>query len=168
MTPLPLWPLRLAAQRLADSVARRHPGLFDRLGVHDAKRFLIEPTDLPFLFRLLPRRGRPRIMVERRPWNGSFDARIAGPMAALIGMLHGALDGDALFFSGDLVIEGDTEAVLALRNAVDDAEIDLIGTIAASFGPLGWLLEAPARRLAPYGERLTGVALTRATPGHDA
>jgi predicted lipid carrier protein YhbT len=42
----------------------------------------------------------------------------------LVGMLDGSYDGDALFFSRDLVIEGDTSAVLALRNALDDAEID--------------------------------------------
>ena len=58
------------------------------------------------------------------------DCRIAGQLSALLGLVHGAVDGDALFFSRDLVIEGDTEAALALRNAVDDAELDLSEEIA--------------------------------------
>ena len=52
------------------------------------------------------------------------------------------VDGDALMFSRDLVIEGDVEAVLALRNAIDDAQLDLVTELSAVFGPLG----APARR----------------------
>jgi len=40
-------------------------------------------------------------------------------------MVDGTYDGDALFFSRDLSIEGDTEAVLALRNAIENADLDL-------------------------------------------
>ena len=59
----------------------------------------------------------------------------------LIDLAEGRLDGDALFFSRDLAVEGDTEAVVALRNAVDDAEIDLTADLASMFGPLA----GPAR-----------------------
>jgi predicted lipid carrier protein YhbT len=82
-------------------------------------------------------------------------------------MVHGALDGDALFFSRDIVIEGDTEAVLALRNAVDDAEIDLAAEVAAIAGPASPYVAEIFRRAAPLAERMTGVTLTRsggATP----
>lgn len=167
MTPLPLAPLRLAAQRVVDSVASRHPALFDRMGEQADKTFLLDPLDLPFCLRLRPRRADPRIDVLRRTDPVTFDARIAGPFAALLGMLHGALDGDALFFSRDIIVEGDTEAVLALRNALDDAEIDVLAEFTASLGPLGALAERPARRLAPLAERLTGVSLTRARFEHD-
>lgn len=80
-------------------------------------------------------------------------------------MVHGALDGDALFFSRDILIEGDTEAVLALRNAVDDAEIDLAGEIAAVTRTGGALRFAGrSRAVAPDGgEGAPGVAL--GTPG---
>jgi O2-independent ubiquinone biosynthesis accessory factor UbiT len=50
---------------------------------------------------------------------------LAGGLAALLGLVYGAFDGDALFFSRDLVVEGDTGAMLALRNAIDNAEFDL-------------------------------------------
>ena len=64
-------------------------------------------------------------------------------MLALLGLIDGSYDGDALFFSRDLVVEGDVEAVLALRNAIDDAGVDLVADTAALFGPL-----APQRVLA--------------------
>jgi predicted lipid carrier protein YhbT len=162
LAPLPLFPIAIAAQWLAQSLARRHPGLFARLDTQADKAFLIDPTDLPFVFRLLPRPEQPQLEVLRREHGLPYDARIAAPLAALIGMLHGAFDGDALFFSRDMVIEGDTEAVLALRNALDDAEIDLAVEIAAVLGPLGPLVETSLRGLAGVAGRLTGVALSRA------
>lgn len=162
LRPLPLMPLRLALRRVAESMRDRRPGLFLRLGEHAAKTFLVDPTDLPFVFRLRPRPDRPGVEPRRRADAGPWDARIAGPLAALVGMVHGAYDGDALFFSRDIVIEGDTEAVLALRNALDDAEIDLLAEAAAVLGPAGPALERAARGLAPPISRLTGLALTRA------
>src|SRR3546814_533242 len=95
------WPLR----RMAGCLARRHPALFVRLGRHAASSFLIDPTDLPVAFRLCPQSAACRIEALRKPVRRAWDARIAGPLAALLGMIHGALDGDALFFSRDLLIE---------------------------------------------------------------
>jgi predicted lipid carrier protein YhbT len=80
----------------------------------------------------------------------------------LLGLVHGVYDGDALFFSRDLVIEGDTEAVLALRNAIDNEEIDLAKEAAGLFGPLESLAAGPARKLAELVGGLSGVAFTRA------
>jgi predicted lipid carrier protein YhbT len=159
--PLPLWPLRFVLERLAASLATRRPNLFARLGLHADKVFLVEPVDLPVAFRLTPCPVRPAIEPVRRP-AGRWDARIAGPLAALVGLVHGAFDGDALFFSRDIVVEGDTEAVLALRNALDDAEIDLLAEIATAFRPAGPVLEPYARRLAPAVACLTGLQLARA------
>jgi O2-independent ubiquinone biosynthesis accessory factor UbiT len=161
--PQPL--LQLPLQRVIAAFARRHPAVFGRLGPQASKRFLIDPTDLPFAFRLCPKPPSPRIEVlaktqrplRQRPW----DARIAGPLAALLGMVHGTLDGDALFFSRELVIEGDTEAVLALRNALDDAEIDLVAEAAAAFPPLGPAVEPAVRGFLAAVSRHSGVALTR-------
>jgi predicted lipid carrier protein YhbT len=162
---LPTLPLDLALRRFVTSLADRHPSLFSRLGEQAEKRFLIDPTDLAFGFLLRPDPALPRLEAIKRGADGaietSWDARIAGPLAALVGMVHGALDGDALFFSRDIVIEGDTEAVLALRNAVDDAEIDLVEELAATTGPMAGLVGGAMRRAAPIAERLTGVSLSR-------
>jgi O2-independent ubiquinone biosynthesis accessory factor UbiT len=129
--------------------------MFRRLGDHGQARFVLDPTDLPVSMLLEPRGGQPRIHLSRRKLQG--DARIAGPLAGLLGLVHGAYDGDALFFSRDLGIEGDTAAVLALRNAIDDAELDLsveAQTMSGRFAaPVRWLIE--------MAEAQTGVALSR-------
>jgi O2-independent ubiquinone biosynthesis accessory factor UbiT len=162
MDALPLTPLALASARLVASMARRHPSLFRRLGAQAGKTFLIDAEDLPLLFVLRPRAENPELVVYRRGEAVAWDARIGGSLAALLGLVHGAYDGDALFFSRDLVIEGDTEAVLALRNAIDDSELDLPTEAAELLGPLKPFLDPPLRRLLPLAERLSGVALTRA------
>lgn len=157
--PVPLLDRLIA--RLGEGAAQRHPSLFARLGPHAAASFLIDPVDLPFALLLRPDRIGRRIEVIRRgaaPWK----ARIAGPLAALIGLVHGAYDGDALFFSRDLTIEGDTEAVLALRNAIDDAEIDLSEEVMAMLGTLRHVAERPIRVLLPFAENVSGVCLARA------
>ncbi len=71
-------------------------------------------------------------------------------------MMHGTLDGDALFFSRDLAVEGDTSSVLALRNAIDDAELDLAEEIGIGSTSVKLLRQA-------FGvvERATGLPLNR-------
>lgn len=155
--PLPLRPLGLMLTQLARQVMRRHPGLEARLGEHARARFLLDLTDLPFLLLLVPGPFRARVTAHPRHKVPQNDVRIAGLTAAFMGMLHGSLDGDALFFSRDLVLEGDTAAGLALRNAIDDAELDLTAELAALARPLGPVLT----RLTPVAERLTGLALHR-------
>lgn len=152
---LPLAPLSLSLTAYARRISITHPAMFRRLGAYGNKRFALDPTDLPFVILLAPSGGTPTVTVSRTC--NAFDARIAGSLAALLGLVHGVYDGDALFFSRDLVIEGDTSAALALRNAVDDAELDLAGEISGLSGPLA----APLMRLITLLEQRTGVSLSR-------
>ncbi len=152
---MPLAPLSLSLTAYSRRIAKSHPGLFRRLGEYNHTRFVLDPTDLPFVICLEPNGGVPRVTVTRRPGTGA--ARIAGPLAALLGLVHGAFDGDALFFSRDLVIEGDTSAALALRNAIDDAELDLSEEIASMSGPFS----GPVQQIIAFVEARTGVCLTR-------
>ena len=140
--PLPLAPLQPVLALLLGGIARRHPGLFERLGEHAGKRFGLRPTDLPLAFVLCP--GRTSLRAVRELPDG-LDARIAGPLAGLLGLASGRLDGDALFFSRDLSVQGDIEAVVALRNAVDDAGLDLVAEAAALLGPFAPAAERMAR-----------------------
>lgn len=162
LRPMPRAALRMGGQMLLDSILRRHPSLLRRLGIYRDRTVLIDPTDLPFLFRLVLGPGRPHLDVLPRRKAIAGQATIRGPLAALLGLVHGAYDGDALFFSRDLTIEGDTEAVVALRNAIDDAELDLVAEMARLLGPFGHFAERSARRILPAAERATGVALSRA------
>lgn len=158
--PLPPLPLGMALGTFARRLSARHPGLLRRLGDYAGRSVLIDPTDLPFVLRLQPDAG-PRLTAHRRGRAPATDARIAGPLSALTGMVHGRYDGDALFFSRDLLIEGDTEVVLALRNALDDAELDLGAELAELAGPFG----APMRRALRLAERATGLSLYRTGMG---
>ena len=70
-------------------------------------------------------------------------------------------DGDALFFSRDLMVSGDVGAALALRNAIDDAELDLLEEVSDLAPPIA----RPLRSLAAMVERRTDVALHRVAEG---
>lgn len=156
LRPLPLAPLQPLLAVLMRRLGARHPGLYQRLGPHARKRFGIAPTDLPFAFIVEPNPARPAATAVRRlPLR--LDACIRGPLSALIGMAEGTLDGDALFFSRTLVVEGDVEAVLALRNAIDDARIDLVATLLSAL-PFGGALSGLSNRRAPAQGRQTGRA----------
>ena len=141
---LPLAPLTATLTALIRSAAHRHPGLLERLGEHTEKRFGLQVTGAPLAFVLTPRRQAPAVTAVRR-LPRMIDARITGRLPHLLGLMDGVYDGDALFFSRDLVIEGDVEAVLALRNALDDARLDLPAEAAALLPSLGWPVERFSR-----------------------
>ncbi len=140
LAPVPLALLQPIFDRIAVHVAEARPQLFNRLGVSAGKRFLIDPIDLPFVLLLTPKPERPHLVAYRRHERPEHDAAIAGKFFNLLDMIDGSLDGDALFFSRDLQVSGDTEAVVALRNALDDFEGSALDSVVASFGPL----KAPA------------------------
>jgi len=140
LAPVPLALIQPILGHIASHVAQARPQLFARLGPHASKRFLIDPIDLPFVLVLSPDAERPDLKAHRRYENPAHDAGIAGTFFNLLDMIDGSLDGDALFFSRDLRVTGDTEAVVALRNALDDFEGSALDSVVGSFG----LLAKPA------------------------
>lgn len=153
LSPVPLALLQPILTRIASHVAQSRPELFNRLGPHAGKRFLIDPIDLPFVLVLTPEPDLPRMTAHRRHQRIAHDAAIAGTFFNLLDMIDGSLDGDAMFFSRDLRVSGDTEAVVALRNALDDFEGSALDSVVASFGALS----------GPAGIALSGI---RAVRGH--
>ncbi|RXX15758.1 ubiquinone anaerobic biosynthesis accessory factor UbiT [Brucella canis] len=132
---VPPFLLNPLVSRVFHQVIRAHPGLFERLGEHVNKRFGFRPSDLPFAFLVEP--GKPRISVFRQDAAFEADAAIEGPLVMLLALLEGKLDGDALFFSRDITVTGDMEAMLALRNALDDCNVDLPADLGNGAGPFG-------------------------------
>jgi len=124
---LPIGPLlTLSLRRLA----RRRPGLFERLGEYRAVRYAIDPVDLAFAFCVVPDAERSSVRVVSKGATAASDVLIKGPLLTLLSLLDGTVDGDAMFFSRVISISGRTEAVLALRNTIEDAELrpaDLLG-----------------------------------------
>jgi len=149
LRPLPLLPLQPVLAQVFRRITSRHPGLFARLGEHGSKRFGIAPTDLPFAFILAPGGRHPSIRAVRQLPEQGLDSRISGTLSVLLGLVRGDYDGDALFFSRDLRIEGDMAAVLALRNAIDDAQIDVLREAIGGLGPLGWPLQQILNHFSP-------------------
>ena len=138
MPPVVLCPALGAAMA---AMKRRHPGVFARLTDLGEPRYLIDPVDLPFVLLLRLDREAPSLTAASGAEGFEATATIRGPLLMLIDLLEGRVDGDALFFSRDLVVEGNTEAVVALRNAVDGADIDLLSDVLSLLGPFA----GPAR-----------------------
>lgn len=160
LPPLAAPALGQALTRVLRRIAQRHPAILSRLGPWQNARFLIDMTDGPVLLLIEPAARRITALPRHRRAPDS-DAGITGSIAAFLAMLHGREDGDALFFSGALEISGDTSAVLALRNALDDAELDLTEELASwSRPPFDRWLRRASNRLASA----SGYALSREEP----
>lgn len=146
--PLDLVPTRLmeqVAHLMLQRLLAAHPGLFERLDEHREKRFAFAPSDLPLTFVVEP--SRRRISIRRGACPQIADATVRGPIVVLLSLLEGQCDADALFFSRDLSVTGDMEAMLALRNALDDCEIDLPRDLSALGGPFAPVLGRMANAL---------------------
>jgi len=145
LRPMPLAFLQPVLDAAMVVMRRRHAGLFARLADLAGTTFLIDPVDLPFCFLLRAAPTASRLVaVDKSGGEAAPTATIRGPLVVLIRLLEGKLDGDALFFSRDLVVEGHTEAVVMLRNAIDGAGIDLLEDMLSALGPLARPVEIMA------------------------
>lgn len=149
LKPLPVAPLNMLLQHITARLAKNHPAILERLKPLAGKEFLICPADLPHDIRMNIGDGQISCHIED-DFMGDADVTIRGSLLSLTRMLDGEIDGDALFFSRSITVEGDTEALLTLRNAMDSDDIDIRAEILA---PLG-LLKAPAESLLTMGEHL--------------
>lgn len=127
--------LQLLLRAAMRVMQRRHPGVFERLGVLDGTLILIDPVDLPVCLAMEFAAGGHDLRVAGASDEARASAIVRAPLLSLIDLMEGRRDGDALFFSRELVIEGDTEAVLVLRNTVDGEDIDVIDDLTSSLGP---------------------------------
>lgn len=137
-TPLPL--LNLILTRVIKKITHKRPLIFARLQGHHHKLFVISITNLALHLVLKPNPSSPRLRAYRNTDKIIHDARIAGTFLTLLGMVDGKYDGDALFFTRDLQVSGDTEAIVCLRNALDDMEGSVAEDTAECFGALGFHL----------------------------
>jgi len=149
--PLPPAVIEVVLRLTLRRVRARHPDIFARLQPLAETAFLIDAVDVPFKIVLRPGAQPPDVTVLRDTSPPPAAAVvISGALATLVDLLEGRADGDALFFSRDLTIEGDTEAALTLRNALDGADIEVFEILLSTLGPLA----GPARRLAQPGRAL--------------
>ena len=148
LLPLPL--IERLARIAFHQVLSRHPALLARLEGHMNKRYAFLATDLDLAFVISPVSRSLSVMHGRNlPKTGlrAPHATVRGPLRVLLSLLEGSADGDAEFFVRALTVSGDMEAVLALRNALDDADIDLPDDLGALAGPLSPLAARLARSI---------------------
>ena len=143
------FPLGIGLTFAVRRLARQRPGPFERLGEFRTASYLVAPSDLDFGFLVVPDGERASVRTVSSRRSAAADVAVRGPLLVLLGLLDGSLDGDALFFHRLITVEGRTDAVVALRNALEDAELrpaDLLG------------LDGDAGRLADRGvERILTV-----------
>lgn len=151
LPPLPLFVLQPLLGHIVTTITRRHPELFARLGGACKKRFKIDPGNMPFFLLLQPDPNRPRLSAHQNGSDVAHDVRISGSFLTLLRMIDNQSDSDALFFSRDLTVTGDTEAIVALRNALDDMDTTLADDVAACFGPFS----RPVRALFDFASKRT-------------
>ncbi|MCZ7674792.1 MAG: SCP2 sterol-binding domain-containing protein [Roseovarius sp.] len=142
--------LRAALQpvlgRVVRRIAARHPDMFARIAPYQKADFLIVANELPFALHLRPDPDAPMMRAVPKSPLPPSDARIEGPFLLLLNLVDGESDGDAAFFSRELTISGNTEAVVSLRNALDDVDGSIAQETADLFGPPGRAVLGMLRR----------------------
>jgi predicted lipid carrier protein YhbT len=128
--------LDLGAAALLAAMRRSHPRLFAVLAECGKTRVLIELTDPPRRFLLQYGGGAPSLRVVDDPTDVAADAQLKGGLEAMMALLEARVDGDALFFTRELTVSGDTAAVVTLRNILDRETISVLDEAASLFGPL--------------------------------
>ena len=127
--------LRHGIRVLMRRMERRHPRLFDNLARMEAATIRIEPLDLPHRFLLRLGGNHPTLQwLDGTDAHVPATAMVKGKLQALLDLLEGRNDSDAMFFRRDIVIGGDTSVVVALRNALDRDPLDLFEDVTSIFG----------------------------------
>jgi O2-independent ubiquinone biosynthesis accessory factor UbiT len=148
-------PLGFLLTRSLRDLARRKPQLFDRLGEHCAVLFFIDPTDLNYAFQIVPDGANAEVKMVGKKDSEGCGVVVRGPLLSLLGLLDGTFDGDALFFGRHISITGKVDALLALRNAIEDADLkpsDFIGV----GGSIGAAADSVVLNTVAFARRLAG------------
>ena len=165
LRPLPPGPLQALLQRLADRLSARHPEVLDRVGDVGRARLLLVATDLPWRALITLDGEGAQVALTRRDNASAPDAEatVTGPVERLIACAQGGGDGDAMFFAREIEVAGNTDVLVALRNALDGADLDIAGELAALAGPLHRPAAGAMARLADlYGRASAGLDAVKA------
>jgi len=136
LAPIPLFPLQFILSRMVKGIAQRRPEFFARLGSHIDSSYAINVTEFPFVLLLKPNPKKPEMTAYRRSEEIASDASITGPFMDLFKVLDGRGDSDAMFFSGNIKVNGNTEAAVCLRYALDDLDGSVIEDLLHMGGPV--------------------------------
>jgi predicted lipid carrier protein YhbT len=162
---VPPGPLQAGLQRLADRLSARHPEVLDRLADIGRARLLLVATDLPWRALVTLDAGGAQVTLSRHRDGPApaAEATVTGPVERLVACAQGGGDGDAMFFAREIEVSGNTDVLVALRNALDGADLDIAGELAALAGPLARPARAAVSRTAGvYGWAAAGLDAIKA------
>jgi predicted lipid carrier protein YhbT len=168
LLPLPQAVLDPALAALLAALRRRHPEVLARLDAFAGATVLIDPVELPTALVLTLGATADAASLRAAAKDARATTVVRGPFRVLLALLEGRLDGDGAFFARQLEVAGDTELLLALRNAIDAAEVDLVADLVHGLGPLAAPALAAARAARALGdavdEALAGAFAALAQP----
>lgn len=137
LRPLFIKPLLQPCLNLAAKIMqKKYPNVVQCLSEFESANLLIDPLDLPFSIMLSMQSDKLLLTQVTKNQPIQYDAKITAAFWKLTQLMEGKIDGDALFFSRGLAIEGNMEIVLALRNRLDAEQIDLRKDLLSIWGPL--------------------------------
>ena len=119
----PKWLVKFVVIRGVASLRKRHPDLMTRLSPTYGREIYAYFTDLKYgvLLNIGEENTQVKVGEKQNP-----NLSLKGKFFDLISIIEGKVDGDALFFSRKIEVEGDTETLIIIRNAFDSADICLI------------------------------------------
>lgn len=129
------WLIQKCVDALVGRFMTYHGYVIDRMAEYAPVYMVMEPRDLPISFFVHFSSNKLDIQViEKGAYTSQDPIIISAKLATFISILEGNLDGDALFFSRELSITGDTTSIVALRNILEAESIDINEDIKKTFG----------------------------------
>jgi predicted lipid carrier protein YhbT len=118
--------LQQAINKLVQMFSDLHPNVINRMAEFTPAIIILNPIDMPFSFLVEFTANNMNILIiDDQHYTGDDITKISATLSFFLNMLEGELDGDALFFSRQLIIEGDTTIIVALRNILEAENIDI-------------------------------------------
>lgn len=131
--PKPL--VQVAINQLTKKFQQMHGGVISRMNEFAPARIILNPVDMPFVFFVEFQKDNFSILLlDEDSYVGEDITTISATFAFFLNMLEGDKDGDALFFSRQLTLTGDTTVIVALRNILEAESININKDINAQFG----------------------------------
>lgn len=121
----PQFAIKTVVKRGVNTLRKKHPEAMERLSPTYGKTVYSFFTDLNYgvLTKITEQKTEVRKYKEKKV---EADLILKGKFFDLISIIEGKMDGDALFFSRKIEIEGDTEMLITIRNAFDSSDINLL------------------------------------------
>lgn len=127
--------LQNAINRLTKLFIQKHPKVITKMAEYTPARLVLIPSDMPFCFFVEFTKDNMQInIIDQNAFDGKNLTCITASLELFIKMLEGNLDGDALFFSRQLTVAGDTTIIVALRNILEAENVNIKTDIDETFG----------------------------------